>query len=661
MTLHVKNAFIILIDGNDNILLIENLKKNYMIPGGTLDKDETPVIGAQREFFEEVGVKIKLPTNPIYYDYNKHSRIFIHLVLDIDYYVRNFKVNNEAISAIKISINDIDKISMRKVAYNSLQYGMNVIKSVNVPLFLFYRNRFPANGNKKYYIDNIINSWSDLQLEKTHDFIQWLFPDKTGGVNKNAPLLSETDIDVFKKDSQIRQKVIRATIRMMIFFGYILDNQLQLKQIKPLLRTEKGVKIGLNSSHNYSRLTRMMIFLNKIDMELLSSLIFLMVCYAMQENLQFRKNVKKHDSLVKWMNTQPYLIRYKDRYDIDDMKPNVEVIDFVDWTVEERDSDDEAPIGNVCATFRGLEYTGNSCYQDSTLLALFAIQNRFIDTNMLFKNLFNVKNIGVCSSDVRTDIMYRQEIQKELNRIAISMRGGPQIRTCSGLRKLISRCPGPEEFHKTNTQDAGEFLLYLFNVFNIEDVIQERISLITNDVKNRIPVEALEVYRTVYETSPIISVHSFELQQYDKLELNKLVDHVDDTMLSAENMYFYKKTGEYFQRRIEINRIVSANYLIFKIERVSSIDNTGRRQKRSYTPVICPQTIQIGQRILHLHAIVVHQNVHYTCNIRCGTIWYYYNDIVKGQNIIPIGSYKRMLLHNPGPDPVRYGTLYFYS
>jgi len=190
-------------------------------------------------------------------------------------------------------------------------------------LLEFYQNKKPANGKKDYHYIDIIKKWNDKRLEQTHDYIQWLFPDYTGGVNKRAPKLTASDIKAFKRSKTLRTKVIRAVLRMLYFYGYAIEPKNgNVKRVRDIKRKINNKLFGFYSTHSYKRITRMMIFLNQIGMEQLSSYVFLAMCHAMQEDLEFRQRVKQTGALPHWMKSQPYLREYSDSYDINEMKFN---------------------------------------------------------------------------------------------------------------------------------------------------------------------------------------------------------------------------------------------------------------------------------------------------------------------------------------------------
>jgi len=70
------------------------------------------------------------------------------------------------------------------------------------PLILFYTHNQPDSGDR-----TLREIWEkDYEwLEKTHDYIQWLFPLPEGSrFNIDAPILNDRDILLFKKNSDLQ-------------------------------------------------------------------------------------------------------------------------------------------------------------------------------------------------------------------------------------------------------------------------------------------------------------------------------------------------------------------------------------------------------------------------------------------------------------------------
>lgn len=62
-------------------------------------------------------------------------------------------------------------------------------------------------------------AFSDDELERVHDYIQWLFPLATrSGAQPNAPVLSETETEAIRTDPNAVATLHRAAERMLAFY-----------------------------------------------------------------------------------------------------------------------------------------------------------------------------------------------------------------------------------------------------------------------------------------------------------------------------------------------------------------------------------------------------------------------------------------------------------
>ena len=498
-------------------------------------------------------------------------------------------------------------------------------------LIEFYINTYPANDKKNYFFDDIVTKWDDYKLETAHDYIQWLFPDETGGVNPKAPKLTPGDIKIFKSNENIRLRVLKATERMLLFYGYKINPSFTgIIKVKKLNRKSKGITLGLFSTHNYRRITRIMRFLNKINMEFISTLFFLAICDSLRSNKRLLNKVKENESLQIWINSV-----------------NLDISKFE----------------LKCSELKGLDYTGNSCYMDSILLSLLAIPNKIITENILDKNLNDLKDKKILwfrckeAKNITDDIKRRKNIQTALVKITESIRGLHTVKKCTSLRRLIGQCKGSEAFQSSKTQDAGEFLSYLFNLFQVDVATRTRKTFGTNDLGS----DAKWVLVRTSEdkkASPIIDVVPRTL-----LNLGKGIHNINQFLTQRSDVIFeerykwtpYKKHPELsYIRKREIIEIDSP-IIVFNIFRLYK---KGKFIKRILHP---PKTISLKSRKLNLTAIVVHTGgAHYTACIKCQGKWFWYDDNpCHTKHIIKyIGSYADMI--HTKPLPRTHGTLYFY-
>ena len=206
------------------------------------------------------------------------------------------------------------------------------------------------------------------------------------------------------------------------------------------------------------------------------------------------------------------------------------------------------------------------------------------------------------------------------------MRGNGNSRYCTSLRKIISSCKGSQDFHSSRMQDAGEFVLFLFNIFQVDVMRIQRTTYLANDLHD-IPNDVIKTRSLEESGPPIHSIHVTKLEEVKEFNLQNCINETEDSILDKKNLITYK--GVEYRRRIEVKRILSSPYMIFYAQRLDYNEN------RNKTRVICPDTIKIGDTRLSLYAIVVHKAQHYTCYIKYGE-WYYYDDMRNG--IEKIGS-----------------------
>lgn len=118
-------------------------------------------------------------------------------------------------------------------------------------LVRFYRGL--AADNRGRYLDDIL-AFDDGALEYTHDYIQWLFPITTIGVNPFAPPASASTIDAFNKDASLRAALCRSLDRMLAFYGLERSGD----EIVPRPDFEAHRQWLTPGNHNHLRLTRIL-------------------------------------------------------------------------------------------------------------------------------------------------------------------------------------------------------------------------------------------------------------------------------------------------------------------------------------------------------------------------------------------------------------------
>jgi hypothetical protein len=118
-------------------------------------------------------------------------------------------------------------------------------------------------------LDSVI-AQDDPWLERTHDYIQWLFPLLTPSSSvPDAQQLKVEEIAYWRGDDRVRENCARAFDRMMQFYGmqYTCDSQAD-DEVEDCASVDAGPYCSSRSriwltprNHNYQRLTRILISL----------------------------------------------------------------------------------------------------------------------------------------------------------------------------------------------------------------------------------------------------------------------------------------------------------------------------------------------------------------------------------------------------------------
>ncbi|HKT46112.1 MAG TPA: opioid growth factor receptor-related protein [Candidatus Acidoferrales bacterium] len=132
-----------------------------------------------------------------------------------------------------------------------------------------------ARDNRGRTLDEILG-WSDDELEFTHDYIQWLFPlTDRSGFNPEAPVLDDATIAAFRERPQLRQKLHSAFRRMLVFYGFQLQEASEaLTVVRAGNFKERSRNWLTPGNHNHLRLTRILKSLRLLGLEAESAALF---------------------------------------------------------------------------------------------------------------------------------------------------------------------------------------------------------------------------------------------------------------------------------------------------------------------------------------------------------------------------------------------------
>ena len=120
----------------------------------------------------------------------------------------------------------------------------------------FYRNQ--EKGRNGFSIDGIL-SFKESEVEKHHNFIQWIFPTYSqSSFCSYAPTLNREIVQAFKTDGNLRFKQKQALALMLDHYGLQLDPRTDKISINPSKFAAKKKNFFINGSHNLLRISRIL-------------------------------------------------------------------------------------------------------------------------------------------------------------------------------------------------------------------------------------------------------------------------------------------------------------------------------------------------------------------------------------------------------------------
>ena len=113
-----------------------------------------------------------------------------------------------------------------------------------------------------------IQRWSDNQLEKVHDYIQWLFPlPEPSGFNLAAPVLSRESIQEFRARPDLQERLRGSFLGMMNFYGLVARINKRVTVTRAPGFTAKAAVWLSPGNHNHLRITRILKSLSVLGLE----------------------------------------------------------------------------------------------------------------------------------------------------------------------------------------------------------------------------------------------------------------------------------------------------------------------------------------------------------------------------------------------------------
>lgn len=128
------------------------------------------------------------------------------------------------------------------------------MESTNTRWVDFYQHKAADHKNR-----TLVDLWTQTfdELEKNHDFIQWMFPlPEPSPVNPLAPLLDANTLAAAQQNNQVKQNLLRSFDTMAAFWGFTRNDE---GGVQPSAQFSiQSKKWCCYNDHNQLRLTRML-------------------------------------------------------------------------------------------------------------------------------------------------------------------------------------------------------------------------------------------------------------------------------------------------------------------------------------------------------------------------------------------------------------------
>lgn len=121
----------------------------------------------------------------------------------------------------------------------------------------FYTGVAPDDRGR--YLSEILK-WSDDELERVHNYIQWLFPlIERSGFNPSAPVLGDQTVQEFQSRPDLQRNMRASFLRMLAFYGLEMDESIPGPRVRrSRFFKERSGNWLRASNHNHLRITRIL-------------------------------------------------------------------------------------------------------------------------------------------------------------------------------------------------------------------------------------------------------------------------------------------------------------------------------------------------------------------------------------------------------------------
>ena len=304
-----------------------------------------------------------------------------------------------------------------------------------------------------------------------------------------------------------------------------------------------------------------------------------------------------------------------------------------------------AILSKKCGTIGGFKNESNSCYLDSTLLALFHFPN-----NQFLSVLTDAPLILI--DDKKGSQLGTQLINALVQMYDVVSSGN--VLYCTDLRQLIYQY---DKYYrkehtieklkwKTEQLEPADVLMFFERLVDLPRHVQTQTEVYATNKKSKIVKreDKILVRSSKSTTSSSILIDAADLFGKTTVSLKSYIPkyYIDQTFDEDAPWKPSEIKKKSFLRRIEKITYLSAPYLFVHISRL--MDDTKLK-----TFVNAPTKIKLknNKKNLYLQSIIVHHGNgsggHYTCFIKCKNQWYHYDDLSFKGKLVKIGDFDALI------------------
>lgn len=240
----------------------------------------------------------------------------------------------------------------------------------------------------------------------------------------------------------------------------------------------------------------------------------------------------------------------------------------------------------------------NSCYADSVLMALFQVQNLWMEFLFTFMPL--TKTEKVMDGSKKPDFAFRRKFQKLLHMFVCVLRGKKQGKAAQVVKQIQSQISECHLFMKVGQQqDASEFLCSIVEILQLDQNVNRLLTTVyaTNDLLNKEPI-FLTLTSSRTETAGFVLHRTLPWTELDSVSSFFLT--VQDSGVLTNPL---RMNGNHFSRIITCSEFVPQSCFVVFCDRTIRSKN----DEPDRSPLLIEPTIQHKDRCFFLHSLVMHK------------------------------------------------------